>query len=108
MDAEDHNYLYQNKFCFIGMKKSEVERKFSSNIKKYSGYEPALDYDRRFTSYHYSVGVLEEDSTITVTFAISPIFYFNIIDGDTIYSPERGEIVMLKECLDKEGVKYKD
>ena len=107
MNGDDNRKLHQNKFCFIGMKKGDIERRFSHEIKKFFGFVSTFDDNKCFISYHYNVGTLEEDGTTTVTFANSPIFYFDVINGDTIYSPEPKEIATLRKCLDQEGVNYK-
>ena len=101
-----YDQLLAHQYCFIGMKKAEIENRFSADFSKSSG----LYASEWATTYQSNIGNFEKgiDSLMVVDHAIFFTFYYDIIDRDTFYKPTANDYFLLKQCLDSEGVKYID
>jgi len=103
---EDYKQLSEHLFCFNGMTKEEIEKKFSLDFSKSTGYYASEWY----TTFQLNIGAYENgiDSLMVIKDFISIAFYYEVIDRDTFYKPMANDYLLLKQCLDSEGVKYID
>ena len=127
MKAAVFSEIKEHLFCFIGMTKYEIESRFDSTITNI--YEDSFELNK--TQKYESPSSVKPDEEIRTVVDLSlghykdiqgaeyPIlvkterwhalsFNYDIIKGDTIYPGVVGDDILLKECFEAEGLKYKD
>lgn len=101
-------YIAAHTFCFVGMKKSEVESRFGKSLGKSSGpnFNSKKNSDEWTTWYRFKVGSLDKNGKMYVDSGGGFIFDYEFINGDTLYRASIDDVSRLKKCLDADGVRY--
>lgn len=108
MDSNEVQYLVTHTFCFIGMKKANVEKRFGKSLGKTTApsVHPITKKDEWMTVYNFMTGGPDKDGAIYVSSRGGIIFDYEFINGDTLFRASIDDVDRLKKCLDAEGVKY--
>lgn len=113
---DDYNNLIQNQWCFHGLTKINIEKRFGHSFEKNFEleYNPLslsdVNQERCFMSYTLTTGIYDKNKSEPVANSISSgnlFFTFDIINGDTICNAGNSSIHFLKKCFEVEGIKYK-
>ena len=122
MKAAVFSEIKEHLFCFIGMTKYEIESRFDSTIvgiyedsfdlkltEKYKGDNNPIPDGETLTELDLNLGHYNKNSEfVKVLNLLALSFNYDIIKGDTIYPGVVGDDLLLKECFEAEGLKYKD
>ena len=106
-------YIWANMFCFMQMSKQEIEKRFDKTLNNtFSKSSRPLDKDSltwttRYTFYSGQYKYPKKDSFLIATYGATFHFDYILKDGDTIYNSPYGDTIILKECLDAEGIATK-
>ena len=115
--VDDFNKLIQNQWCFNGLTKANIEKRFGLGFKKrfdleYSGLSlPNANPERCFLSYDFTTGIYNNNQSNPIASDISSgflFFTFEIMKGDTTCNMGVSNIHLLKQCFEAEGLKYID
>ena len=106
-------YIWANMFCHMQMSKQEIEKRFDKtfnntfNKSSYPLDKDSLTWTTRYRFYSGQYKYPKKDSFLIATYGAEFIFDYILKDGDTIYKPQYGDTILLKECLDSDGIATK-
>ena len=109
LTAETYEEISENLFCFMGMSKLDIEKRFDNTFKKISGQikEPDATWltDLTFNLGRYSKS--KEGETLVIYPGERIVFEYAFLNGDTLYQGVYGDTLKLKNCLEAAGINFK-